>query len=117
MRMRMVMLSSPGSMWMSLAPSVQARSMMEFTRRMAGAASASSSSTAMVGTMEVVSAPYCSRSRCMSSMARMAPWLLYRFCTARSTAAAVAMSGITLRRVTERTSSMATKFSGSAIAR
>ncbi len=78
MRMRMVMLSSPGSMWMSEAPSVQARSMMEFTSRMAGAASASSSSTVMLWGWARAAAPYWlpSRSRCMSSMACMAPWLL-----------------------------------------
>ena len=93
--------------------------MMEFTRRMAGAASASSSSTAVIwGRAASPAPPYWlpSRSRRMSSMARMAPWLLYRFCTARSTAAEAAMRGITLRRVTDWTSSMATKFSGSAIA-
>ena len=118
MRMRMTMLSSPGSMWISLAPSVQARSMMEFTSRMAGAASASSSSTATPGAAMVAAGanwlPI--RSRRMSSMACIAPWLLYRFCTARSTAAAVAISGTTRRRVTARTSSMATKFRGSAMA-
>ena len=89
--------------------------MMEFTRRMAGAASASSSSTASSG---VWTAPYWPpiRSRRMSSMACMAPWLLYRFWTARSRAAEAAMTGITLRRVTACTSSTATKFSGSAMA-
>ncbi len=75
MRIRMVMLSSPGSMWISLAPSVAARSMMEFTSRMAGAASASSSSTV---TLWGAGAAYWlpSRSRRISSMACMAPWLL-----------------------------------------
>ena len=41
MRMRIRISSPTGSRWMSLAFSVQARSMMEFTRRMVGAASSS----------------------------------------------------------------------------
>ena len=78
MRMRTANSPSRGSMWMSLARSVMARSMMAFTRRMAGAWLTESSLTELpekaVSTEAVVS-PLMAASRFISSMALAAPSL------------------------------------------
>ena len=110
MRMRMDSSVSRGSMWMSLARSVMARSMMAFTRRMAGAWLTESSPTwlpAKALSTAAVASPEAAASRFISSMALAAPSLPYSTCMARSTADDMATMGTTLRRAALRTSSMA----------
>ena len=78
MRMRTENSPSRGSMWMSLARSVMARSMMAFTRRMAGAWLTESSLTELpekAVSTEAVLSPLMAASRFISSMAFAAPSL------------------------------------------
>ena len=120
MRMRRRACPPWGSRRMSLAPSAQARSARAATSRTVGAASSSVSPAESFHrscTGMGAAGPPPDSSRCSSSTARREAGPPYRACTARSTAAASAIMGITCRWVAAAASSMAMKFSGSAMTR